>query len=62
MRPEKIGHPRDIPNYRPPAQALLFDMMEEHMPGLRAASWEQSHTDERRRLLDPFTAVNPLFL
>ncbi|MBS1854360.1 MAG: AAA family ATPase [Acidobacteria bacterium] len=61
VRPERIGHPRDIPNYRPPAQALLFDMMEEHMPGLRAR-WEQSHADERRRLLDPFTAVNPLFL
>lgn len=57
VKPEKIGHPRDIPNYRPAAQALLLDEMEEHAPGLRNA-WAHAEADERRRLLDAFPAVN----
>jgi energy-coupling factor transporter ATP-binding protein EcfA2 len=60
VRPDKIGHPRDIPNYRPAAQALLFDMMEEHAPGL-CERWASASLDERRKLLDAFPPVNPLF-
>lgn len=61
VRADKIGHPRDIPNYRPAAQSLLLDVMEEHAaPGFRDR-WDHETTDARKALLDIFPPVNRLF-
>lgn len=61
VRGDQIGHPRDIPNYRPAAQALLLDSMDEHAaPGFRDR-WDHATANERRTLLDIFPPVNCLF-
>jgi ABC-type multidrug transport system ATPase subunit len=61
VRTDKIGHPRDIPNYRPAAQDLLLDVMQEHAAIGFRESWKHGNTEERKRLINIFPPEVALF-
>lgn len=59
---EKIGHPRDIPDYRPAMITFLLDMLEYHLGTGFRTTFEQSSVPEQKHLLSTITPVTPLFL
>ena len=62
VRKEKIGHPRDIPDYRPAMISFLLDMLEHHLGAGFRTTFEHSSVAEQRKLLSGITPISPLFL
>lgn len=62
VRADRIGHPRDIPNYRPSVSSLVLDVMADQVvPGFRQ-EFDRGTNEKRRVLLDQFPPVDPLYL
>jgi ABC-type multidrug transport system ATPase subunit len=62
VRKEKIGHPRDIPNYRPPMIAFLLEMLEYHFGAGFRTKFQQSSLPEQKKLLSRIALLSPLLL
>src|SRR5437773_1535168 len=55
---EKIGHPRDIPDYRPAMIHFLLEMLEHHLGGGFRAQFEQSSVPDQKKLLATITPIS----
>jgi SAM-dependent methyltransferase len=62
VRKEKIGHPRDIPDYRPAMIQFLLDMLDYRLGAGFRTTFEQSSIPDRKKLLADLSTITPLFL